>query len=152
MDAIQSIGSGQSMAGQNVSPTSAATGGAAARGAVTAGAMAQSTLSVSMESRVEMFIAQSGGADRLDQLLRALILLLILLQMLGDKSEEQAPAMLQLLGEQFASGGRTQMAAASYQAVSLVQTSSVQVSAGALALGQASAAGSGGGQQLDVVA
>ena len=148
MDAIQSIGSGQSMAGQNVSPTSAATGGAAASGAVTAGAMAQSTLSVSMESRVEMFIAQSGGADRLDQLLRALILLLILLQMLGDKSEEQAPAMLQLLGEQFASGGQTQMAAASYQAVSLVQSSSVQVSAGALALGQ----GSGGGQQLDVVA
>lgn len=137
MSSIQSVGVGQSLGYQQVSTASA--GAAAGDGAAAASAMSYSSLSVSMESHVETFMAQYGG-DRLEQLLRALILLLILLQVLGDDSDRKAPEALAALGEQFGSVGNVQMAAASYQAFSLVQSSAIQVSASGIGLGSEAAA------------
>ena len=157
MSAIQSVGVGQSLGYQQVSMASA--GAAAGDGAAAASAVSYSSLSVSMESHVETFMAQYGG-DNVEQLLRALILLLILLQILGEDSDQKVPAALAVLGEQFSANGSMRMAAASYQAFSLVQSSAIQISASGIGLGGEAAAQVGlqqtgqlaAAQQIDMMA
>ena len=107
-----------------------------------------------MESGSQMIMTQNaGGGDRVEQMLKALILLLVLLQMQDEESKDKTLPMLMMLADAFASEGRSTMAVASYQSLSLTQVSAVEVATGSFAMssGGAAAGGQAGGQ-IDVVA
>ena len=118
-----------------------------------ASASAYSATSLTMESGSQMIMTQNAGGDRVEQMLKALILLLVLLQMQDEESEDKTLPMLMMLADAFASQGQSTMAVASYQALSLTQVSAVEVATGSFAMssGGATAGGQAGGQ-IDVVA
>ncbi|HUW84810.1 MAG TPA: hypothetical protein VMZ31_18665 [Phycisphaerae bacterium] len=156
MDAIQPVGAGMSPGlgpAAGVPVSSAGTAGGAMAGA-SASASAYSATSLVMESGSQMIMAQdAGGGDRVEQMLKALILLLVLLQMQDEESKDKTLPMLMMLADAFASQGRSTMAVASYQSLSLTQVSAVEVATGSFAMsGGGAAAGGQAGGQIDVVA
>jgi hypothetical protein len=155
MDAIQPVGAGMSPGlglAAGVPAVSAGAGGGAAAQA-SASMSTYSATSLMSESGTQMIMSQDAGGDRVEQMLKALILMLVLLQMQDEDSKDQTLPMLMMLADAFASQGRSTMAVASYQSLSLTPVSAVEVSTGSLAMSSGGAAAGGqAGQQIDIVA
>lgn len=133
-----------------VGATQAGQGVLGASTAVSAGSYSE--LSVSVETRVESFMAQQSSSAN-EQMLQALVLLLILMQIMGVDFDEEGQKTLAGLAALYGQMGKTGMASASYQAISMTQsismTSTSSTAVSAQAVGGAAAATGG---SIDVVA
>jgi hypothetical protein len=103
------------------------------------------SMSVSVGSRVDAMMAQLGAGMPTDELLRALVLLLLLQQLLEQMNGSQGGGdLLTALGQAVGQNGQIFLASESYDASFVMESSSYQMTATEVYLSGASLAGGGG--------